>query len=113
MVRRSVRFTGLDALEKKLKQNVSLNQVKTVVKANTTELKAKMMRDAPVDTGFLKQSIIFELAQFGLTGKVRVRAEYAPYLIYGTRFMAKQDFMRPNFKAQSLQFKKDMDRLVK
>lgn len=113
MAKRGFKFTGLDALEKKLKQNVTLNQVKTVVKANTTELQAKMMRNAPVDTGFLKQSIIFELAQFGLTGKVRIRAEYAPYLIYGTRFMAKQDFMRPNFKAQSIQFKNDMARLVK
>lgn len=113
MVRRSVRFTGLGALEKKLKQNATMNDVKNVVKMNTSELQKKMMRDAPVDTGFLKRSIIFVVAQYGLTGKVLIQAEYAPFLIFGTRFMAKQDFVRPNFKAQSLQFKSDMDRLVK
>ena len=71
-----------------------------------------MMRDAPVDTGFLKRSIVFELASNGLNGRVTPEAEYAPYLIYGTRFNAKQDFFRPNLKSQSKQFKEDMSRLV-
>lgn len=112
MRKHKVSLNGTDALIKKLKQNATLEDVKTIVKVNTSELQRKMIKDAPVDTGFLKRSIVFSLASAGLTGRILIYAEYAPYLIFGTRFMANQDFVRPNFKTQSRKFKSDLERLV-
>ena len=110
---RSIQIKGLKELEKKLKQTATMEQVKQIVKMNTVEMNAKASRKAPVDTGFLRRSIIFEIADSGMTGKSTVRAHYAPYLEFGTRFMASQPFMVPAWRAQKEIFKKDMDRLVK
>lgn len=112
MGNRKIAINGINALSKSLKNNATLSDVKQIVKENTSELQRKMIRDAPVDTGFLKRSIVFSLASAGLTGQVLIYAEYAPYLIFGTRFMAKQDFFRPNFNAQKKKFKSDLERLV-
>lgn len=113
MSKRGVYFVGIEDIEKKLKENVKMDAVKEIVKRNASQLQLKMMRGAPVDTGFLKRSIVFNLSGTGLTGTVGIEADYAPFLIYGTRYMAKQDFFRPNFKSQSQQFTSDLDRLVK
>ena len=39
--------------------------------------------------------------------------KFPPYLIYGTRFMAAQNFFTGPFLQQKLQFVKDMQRLVR
>lgn len=39
---------------------------------------------APVDTGFLKESISFDYKDGGFTGVVNVGSEYALYIEYGT-----------------------------
>ena len=106
-------ITGLDKLQKKLKANVSMTDVKRVVRDNGVQLNAKAQRKAPVDTGFLRRSIVFQLSNRGLTATSVPAAEYAPYLEYGTRFISAQPFMRPAFNEQKQQFKRDMDRLVK
>lgn len=110
---RGIEIRGTNALVKSLRKKAELEDVKTIVKINTTELYRKMASDAPVDTGFLRRSIIFSLANAGMTGRIVVQAECAPYLIFGTRFMAKRDFLRPNLNKQKQKFKSDMDRLVK
>ena len=54
-----------------------------------------------------------KLEDDGLQGKVTPMAEYASYLEYGTRFMAKQPFIGPAFNVQKAIFMKDMQRLFK
>lgn len=110
---RSLKITGLDQLKRKLKQNINMDDVKRVVKMNAAEMNSKASRNAPVDTGFLRRSIIFEMSNGGLSGSSTAGAEYAPYLEYGTRFMEAQPFMGPAYRAQKETFKRDMDRLVK
>lgn len=113
MARNSLSFNGIGALESKLKRNASMNEVKNIVKSNGAELNANASRKAPVDTGFLRRSIVFELSNGGLSGSSTAGAEYAPYLEYGTRFMEAQPFMGPAYRTQKEIFKRDMDRLVK
>ena len=90
-----------------------MEQVKEVVKSNTAEMNRAMQRNSPVDTGFLKRSIVLRLANGGLTGISGATAEYAPYLEYGTRFMSAQPFIKPAFRVQSEKFMQDMKSLVK
>lgn len=113
MSKRMVKITGIKELEKKLRKNITMDDVKTVVKLNVVEMNGKASRNAPVDTGFLRRSIVFELAGNGLSGSSTAGAEYSPYLEYGTRFMNAQPFMGPAYRVQKEIFKRDMNRLVK
>ena len=46
-----VKIKGLDRLQKSLKENATLSDVKTVVKQNGIEMQAKMVRNAVFDRG--------------------------------------------------------------
>lgn len=103
---------GADKLIAKLKKNATLNDVKDVVRLNTSEMNKKVQRKAAVDTGHLRRSVKQEIIDGGFTGKVASTAEYAGYVEHGTRFMPAQPHVRPGFHEQKEQFKKDMKRLT-
>ncbi len=84
-----------------------------IVQSNASELQKKEKRDVPVDTGFLKRSITLTTEDEGLTAIVEPTAHYASYVEYGTRFMAAQPYVRPNYYEQVKQFMKEMEKLVK
>lgn len=108
-----MKINGIDALQKKLRDNVTLDDVKHVVKSNGTQLNRKAKRLAPVDTGFLKGSITTSIELDGLQSTTMPTADYAIHLEYGTRFMAKQPFLRPAFDIQKTVFLNDLERLMK
>lgn len=112
-----IKFEGLDELEKKLKANVTMNDVKRVVRQNGAELQEKMQTNADFtkgyQTGTTKRSIGLEITDGGLAAEVAPETEYSPYLEYGTRFMEAQPFVRPALEEQAEQFKSDMRKLVK
>ena len=64
-----------------------------VVAKTALDVEARAKTNAPVDTGFLRNSIATETN--GLTATVSVGAEYAVYQEYGTRFQAAQPFLIP------------------
>ena len=104
---------GMEKLQKKLRKNVDLNEVKKIVKTNGAEMQAEAQRIVPVDNGALKRSIGLEIKDSGMTAEVEPTAEYAPYVEFGTRFMNAQPYMKPAFEKQSKQFRKDMNELVR
>ena len=124
-----IKIDGLDELEKKLKANVTLNDVKRVVKENGAELRKKMKKKADFHghyeyengrglvfkkpTGTTKRSIGLEIKDGGFTAESGPTTEYSEYLEYGTRFMEAQPFVRPALEEQAVQFKKDMQDLVR
>lgn len=110
---RSIQIKGADKLMRQLRKNATMADVKTIVRTNGIEMNRTASRLAPVDTGFLRRSIVFAIADGGLTATSTAGAEYAPYLEYGTRFMAKQPFMAPAYNQQKAKFKSDLGRLVK
>ena len=48
-----------------------------------------------------------------MTAEVTPKAEYAPYVELGTRFMAAQPYLKPAFEEQKRKFKSDMNKLTK
>lgn len=110
---RKISISGVDDLVNKLKKNATLDDVKRVVKMNGAELTSEAQWKAPLDTGFLERSIVFSLANGGLTAQTLVGAEYGPYVEYGTRYMAAQPYLRPAFRKQKQKFKSDLERLMK
>ena len=113
----SVKIEGLEALEKKLKANATLNDVKRVVRQNGSELQRKIQGNADFTkgyaTGTTKRSVGLEIKDGGFTAESGPETEYAPYLEYGTRFMDAQPFVRPALDEQARKFKSDLQKLVK
>lgn len=107
-----VKIVGMEKLQRKLKQNVRMDDVKRVVRHNGAEMQTKAQQNAPVDTGTLKRSIGIEITDGGMTAEVEPTADYAPYVELGTRFMEAQPYLGPAFNEQKEKFKKDMKKLV-
>ena len=113
----NIKIEGLEELEKKLKTNATLDDVKKVVRQNGSELQKKIQSNADFtkgyQTGTTKRSVNLEIKDGGLTVETGATTEYAPYLEYGTRFMESQPFTRPAFNKQEKQFKSDLSKLVR
>lgn len=119
-----VRIDGFDKLEAKLKRNMDLGAVRTVVRKNGADLQTKAQKNAPVGTpqstgipgyvgGKLKQSIGLDITDGGLTAEVEPTADYAAYVEYGTRFMEAQPYLKPAYDEQKKKFVKDLNELVR
>ena len=79
-----VTIVGMEKLQAKLKKNVRLDDVKRVVRYNGAQMQIKAQQKAPVDTGTLKRSIGIDIKDAGMTAEVTPKAEYAPYVEFGT-----------------------------
>lgn len=115
-----IKVTGLKELQKALKDNVTMDDVKKVVRDNVTEMQRKMHENADFKMGYAtgqtKRSIMdagINIFDNGFSGEAGATTEYAEYLEVGTRFMDAQPFVKPAYDEQVQQFKKDMQRLVK
>lgn len=119
-----IKIVGLEKLQKKLKQNVRMEDVKKVVRHNGAEMQAKAQQKAPVGTpestgipgyvgGTLKRSIGLEFTDGGMSAEVEPKADYGAYVELGTRKMEAQPYLKPAFEEQSKEFRKDMQKLVK
>lgn len=112
-----IKIDGLDKLQKALKDNVTMDDVKRVVKHNGSELQRRMQDKADFkkgyQTGQTKRSIGLEILDGGFTAESGPETDYSPYVEYGTRFMDAQPFVRPAFEEQKAEFKRDMDKLVR
>lgn len=107
-----IKIVGLEKLQKKLKKNVNMADVKRVVHHNGAKMQEKAQENAPVRTGYLKRSICLEMTDGGMAAEVEPAAEYGPYVELGTRFMEAQPYLKPAFDERKEKFKKDMKKLV-
>lgn len=112
-----IKVEGLKELQKALKDNISLDDVKRVVRSNGSALQQKMQKNADFTrgyaTGATKRSIALEVKDGGFSAEVGPETEYSPYLEHGTRFMEPQPFIGPAYHEQKEKFNRDMQRLVR
>lgn len=106
-----IELRGVDEMRNAFMQRAKFDMVKKVVSYHTSDLQKKAKQKAPVDTGFLKRSIVTESADNGMTGIIRAYAEYAGYVELGTRFMSAQPYMFPAFNEVKHPFLKDLMRI--
>ncbi len=117
--RNIIKITGIKKLQKKLKKNRSLKDVRKVVKMNTAELEELMK--AKTETAFTqgyatsttKNSIALTIEDGGLTGVVQPHTEYSAYVEFGTRYMSAEPFVKPSYLEQKIKFMNDMRSLFK
>lgn len=103
----------MEKLQKKLRKNVGMEEVKNTVRKHGSQLEVKAQRNAPIDTGNLRRSVGLEIRGNGLTAESEATAEYAGYVEYGTRYMKAQPYMRPAFEEQKAKFRNDMKKLTR
>lgn len=112
-----LKVDGLEELQKKLKDNVTLDDVKKVVRHHGSELQQRMQDNADFSRGYqtgdTKRSIGLEITDGGMAAEAGPETDHSPYVEYGTRYMEAQPFVRPAFDEQKALFKKDMQKLVK
>ena len=108
-----VKLIGFEKLEAKLTKNMDLSKVKATVKKNGAQLQKTAQKNAPTDTGNLRQKIALEIIDGGKTAEVESTAEYGAYVELGTRFMKAQPYLKPAFEEQKEKFKADMKELVR
>ena len=114
-----MRITGLDKLDRALKDNVKLDDVKRVVRANGDLLNETMQRETHnafvkgYSTGDTARSIQTHITDGGMTATVKPTTNYAAYVEYGTRFMSAEPFVKPAFLQVSKSFISDMEKLLK
>ena len=119
----SIKFEGVQDLQKKLKKNVQMDDIKKVVKHHGAELQQGIQDNADFRghyendvfvpaTGATKRSVTLEIKDGGMEADAGPTTEYSPYLEYGTRFMDAQPFIKPAFDKQKKKFKKDLDKLM-
>lgn len=123
-----IRIEGLEELQKKLKKNADMNDVKRVVRNNGSQLQRRIQRKAEFKghyewkkgkgkvlkkpTGATKQSVRLQISGDGLTAESGPTTDYAEYLEFGTRFMDAQPFVKPALEEQSKKFESDLRKLV-
>lgn len=95
-----VKLIGFEKLEAKLTKNMDLSKVKATVKKNGAQLQKTAQKNAPIDTGNLRQKITLEITDGGKTAEVESTAEYGAYVELGTRFMKAQPYLKPAFEEQ-------------
>ena len=114
-----IKWEGLAELEKLLKDNCDLSDVKKVVQTNGDRLNREMKAQTKLafkkgySHGDTAGSINTEITDGGMTAKVGPTTEYAPYVEYGTRYMEAEPFITPAFLKVREQFINDMKRLMK
>ena len=113
----SLKIIGLDKLEKSLKPNATLADVRKAIRQNGSQLQKRMQQKADFakgyQTGTTKRSIGVEIQDGGYTASVGPETEYSPYLEFGTRFMDAQPFVRPALDEQKKQFFSDLEKLMR
>lgn len=121
MSRRVVQFSGVDSLQKALASGKDFRpRAQRVVRYHSTKLTQTMMRNAVFtkgySTGETQRSIGANSPTFsngGMEGRVGATTEYAPYLEYGTRFMAAQPFCDKSLKQIEPSFYRGLQTIVK
>ena len=127
-----VRFElkGLEKLQKKLQKVAKMEEMERIIEKHGAEMQRKAIINASKfrghyegrgknkhfvkPTGATKRSISVNSSKVGrFKYKVAPGTNYAAYVELGTRKMSAQPFIKPAFDEQKVQFKNDLERLVK
>ena len=114
-----IKIVGIKELEKQLRRNMTLQDVKDTVKLNASELNDRMQRKTAevfvkgYSVPNLVKTIKTEIRDNGFTAEVGATAEYGAYVEAGTRFMGAEPYCEPSLREQEKIFKSDMQKLVK
>lgn len=113
-----VKFNGLEDLQAVLKENVTMDDVKRIVKTNGDRLNRYMKEQTKhayvkgYSTGDTAGSINTEVRDGGLTVAVGATMNYNPYTEYGTRYMSAEPILDPSLERVRPQYLGDLEKVT-
>ena len=113
-----IKVNGLEDFAKTLKPNVTMDDVKQIVKTNGNRLTRYMKEQTThayvkdFSTGDTAGSINAEPRDGGLTVAVGATMNYNPYTEYGTRYMSAEPILDPSLERVRPQFLGDLDKIT-
>ena len=87
------------------------NATMRALKNNTEKTMQQAKKNAPVDTGFLKNNIVTRYED--MSGIIHSQSAYSGFQEFGTRYQSGTPFMRPALNFIYPQFQKDMTDVMK
>lgn len=109
---------GLDDFIRTLKENVTMDDVKRIVKVNGDRLTSTMKRQTTqayvkgYSTGDTASSINAEQRDGGLAVAVGATMNYNPYTEYGTRYMSAEPILDPSLEVVRPKFLGDLEKVT-
>lgn len=110
---KSIRLRGLKKLINRFRRNTELTEVKDVLRVNGEQMLQRARKNAPVETGELRDSLRMDIDEAGFSVNIKSDVDHASYVEYGTRYKHAQPFIGPAFKRQQRRLKKDLSKLTK
>ena len=114
----SIKIDGLEEFQRTLKKNVTMDDVKRIVKTNGDRLIRYMKEQTThayvkgYSTGDTAGSINTEVRDGGLTVAVGATMNYDPYVEYGTRYMSAEPILDPSLERVRPQFLGDLEKIT-
>ena len=114
----SIKVIGLKDFESVLKENVTMDDVKRIVKVNGDRLNKYMKEQTThayvkgYSTGDTASSINTEMRDGGLTVAVGATMNYNPYTEYGTRYMSAEPILDPSLERVRPQYLSDLGKIT-
>lgn len=114
----SIKIDGLEEFQRTLKKNVTMDDVKRIVRTNGQRLTNAMKRQTTnayvkgYSTGDTASSINAEERDGGLTVAVGATMNYNPYTEYGTRYMSAEPILDPSLEVIRPQFLGDLEKVT-
>lgn len=114
----NIKLHGMEELQKVLKPNVTMDDVKRIVKTNGDRLNRYMKEQTTksyvkgYSTGDTASSINTEVRNGGLTVAVGATMNYNPYTEYGTRYMSAEPILDPSLERVRAQYLGDLDKVT-
>lgn len=105
---KTVKILGMNRLIKNLKQYVNSKEPELlgVVAHSSANIRFDAKHIVPVDTGYLRENINYEIMQRKnrIIGETAANTDYAIYVEFGTSKMRAQPFMEPAFRQEVPKF---------
>ena len=114
----NIKIDGLEEFQRTLKKNVTMDDVKRIVRTNGQRLTNVMKRQTTnayvkgYSTGDTASSIDAEERDGGLTVAVGATMNYNPYTEYGTRYMSAEPILDPSLEVIRPQFLGDLEKVT-
>ena len=114
----NIKIDGLEEFQRTLKKNVTMDDVKRIVRTNGQKLTGIMKRQTTnayvkgYSTGDTASSINAEERDGGLTVAVGATMNYNPYTEYGTRYMSAEPILDPSLEVIRPQFLGDLEKVT-
>lgn len=106
-----IEFQGINELKDYMLEAEKLDDVKEITRKYSVQLGRLASILSPVDTGFLKRSMVVLIQDGGMTGIIEFYAEYAPYQEFGTRWMPGKWYLKRGFDQVVVLYIADLERL--